>query len=126
MTPKVYYICKSRDPKVIKATLEEIHHKAGTKAKAAKKMGISKFTLYAWYAKYGVDVPAEYPKTRPHTKGKRGPHVDWDRILERMGYERMKAMLRYCKNNYTYTKAADLLGVSMTTYRNALKDNGLI
>jgi DNA-binding protein Fis len=126
MTPKIYYVCKSRDPKVIKQRLEEIHHKAGTKAKAAKKIGISKWTLYQWYARYNVDVPTEYPKSRPWSRKKRGYYLDLDAIKQRLGFVNMRSMINYCDKNYTYLEAADVLGISTGTYQKMRKEYGLM
>ena len=126
MGPKIYGVCGTRDPEEISKKLKEIYDESGCKTRAAKKMGISKFTLYQWYKKYNVDVPTEYPKTRPDTRGKRGYTVDLNAIKSRLGYDSLKSMLTYCDNQYTYIEAADVLGISTSTYKKLRKDYGFI
>jgi transposase len=126
MGPKIYGVCGTRDPEEIAKKLKEIYYKVGSKDKAAKKMGISKMTLYQWYAKYKVDVPPEYPKTRPHTRVKRGYYVDLNAVKNRLGYKSLRRMLTFCDNKYTYLQAAEVLGISTGTYRKLRREYGFI
>ncbi len=123
---KINEVCKTPDPEGRRNVIQAIYDKHGTYEKCAKSCGVGRHTFWGWCVKYGVKTNTEYRKVRPELSGKRGPYTDWDGIKKRMGYINLKALLTYCKQHYTYLKAADQLGVSTRTYYKALKGHGLI